>query len=181
MEWLAWDYITIKAAMPKPVSAGPIIRHTSGRSFGHPAEWASDTLRDIADKLNTIEDDLREHLHHDPAVHPGHAENRRVALALDYLTNWFDELCVFPGAPDAAIELNDLHHGIRSTMGYGSKFVHMPVPCPSCDLLTLFRVLTVGNDQIDCRNCGEVIGAEHYGLWTRILVDEALDTTAAAA
>jgi hypothetical protein len=49
--------------------------------YGHPAEWASVTCRQIADSLNEIEDDLRETLNHDPAVHPGHSEARRVALA----------------------------------------------------------------------------------------------------
>jgi ribosomal protein S27E len=172
LDWIGWDYVTIRATMPKPVSRGARTRSSGSKVYGHPAEWASDTLAEIANLLNGWEDTLREALGHDPAVHPGHVEHRRVALGLNYLTNWFDQLCTFEGAADAAAEFEQLHHGIRRALGHTGRSEFVKLPCPQCEMLSLFRTISAGRDEIDCRSCGAVVTKAQYGLYTRILVDE---------
>lgn len=177
LEWVAWDYVTLRVTMPKPVALGPKIRVSSERTYGHPAEWASDRLAEIAAILNTAEDDLRGWLHHDPAVPPTVAESRRVALALHYLTAWFDDLCVFPSAERVATELDDVHRGIRSALGHGRRETYLPVDCPnpSCTRRALVRYLGDDEDHVECLACGESIKADRYTWYTRVLVDEATD------
>jgi hypothetical protein len=173
---LGWDYVTIHTTMPKPATFGPRTRTSSARTYGHPAEWASDTLAEIADALNTAEAAVRGWLGHAPAVHSGHAEPRRVALALHYLDVWFDELCIHPNAGTAADQITDLHRRIYSALSGGPHRTRLPVPCPECDLVLLARVLDAGVDRIECRNpeCGVRITPDHYGLWTQIVLDRAL-------
>ena len=173
LDWIGWDYVTIRATMPAPVRRGARTRSSASKIYGHPAEWASDTLAEIAGKLNGWEDTLREALGHDPAVHPGHAEHRRVALALDYFDAWFEQLCMFDGAGDAAAEFEELHAGIRRGLGHTGRSEFVRLPCPHCDMLSLFRTISAGRDEIDCRNCGATVTKAEYGLYTRALVDEA--------
>lgn len=174
LDWIGWDYVTLRATMPQPVRRGPRTRSSTSKVYGHPAEWASDTLAEIAGLLNGWEDTLREALGHEPAVHPGHAEHRRVALGLDYLTAWFDQLCTFDGAADAAVEFEAIHHSIQRGLGHTGRSEFVRLPCPHCGMLSLFRTIAAGRDEIDCRNCGAVVTNAEYGLYTRILVDEAL-------
>ena len=172
LDWVVLDWVEVAATMPAPLSGARAVR-AARREFGHPAEWASDTAADVADHLNWAEDGLRDHLGHDPAVHPRHAEARRVALAHHYLTSWFAELCTYPAAADTAVELCDVHGRVRGALGHTRPVWLLPTPCPQCDLLTLTRsVDRASGDRIDCGNCGNVIEGRHYGLYTRMVLAE---------
>lgn len=174
--WLGWDYVTLWATMPSPVARGPKIRSSSGRSYGHPAEWASDQKADIAAKLHGWESALRDYLHHSPAVPETSAERVRVSSGLEYLALRFDDLCVFPGADDAAVELSELHTTIRGALGQFDRPVHLAAPCPACELLTLFRSTFAGGERITCRSCGVEVDADQYQSHIKTLANRALDT-----
>lgn len=176
LDRLALHYILLRVTLPRPVAPpGEKVMRIVAREYGHPAEWASDTARAVADQLNDAHDSLAEHLQHDPPPHPGSREYGRVALAHHYLTSWFDRLCTYPAAGDTAEALYDLDRTIRAGLGKTDPQRHLPVPCPECELLTLVRSLDRdGTDEVTCRNCNHVIRAEHYGLWTRMLIDDIL-------
>lgn len=176
LDWIALDYITIRQTMPQPITTGTNVRASNRREYGHPAEWASDALRRIADLLNDTEDDLRDYRHDDPAPHPGHSEPRRVAHAHHYLTNRMDDLCEYPGAEDKCVELYDIHGKMRAALGQTRPRWHLPTPCPQCELATLSRTIDLaGTDAITCENCGTVIPESHYEFYARIVLDEILD------
>lgn len=177
LDRLALHYVLLRVTMPRPVATtGERVMRVVAKVYGHPAEWASDLAASVADQLGDAHDGLADHLHHDPPPHPGSREYGRVAHAHHYLTSWFDQLCTWPGAGDTAEALYDLDRNIRRGLGKTDPQRHLPVPCPECQLLTLVRSLdSDGTDAVDCRNCQHTIRAEHYGLWTRMLLDEAID------
>lgn len=180
LDRLALHYVLLRASMPQPAAQpGERVMRIVAREYGHPAEWASDAARSIADQLGEAHDGLAEHLHHDPPPHPASREAGRVAISHRYLRNWFDKLCIYPAAGDTAEALYDLDRSIRSGLGKTDPQRHLPVPCPECELLTLVRSIdTAGTDAVECRACGHVIPHERYGLWARILVDEMLGEAA---
>ena len=172
IDWLALDYVTLKTGFPSPARRSDDgARHGKRDSFGHPAEWASDTARDIAQMLNWIEDGLREHLALEPPPHPGHAEPRLIAHAHATLTARFDALCTYPDAEDSATEISDAHWKIRRALGQSRFVQHLPAPCPWCDTAALVR--EVGS--VSCRECGKVIDETHYDWLAGWLVDRMIE------
>lgn len=180
LDRLALHYVLLRLTLPKPVPPpGERVMRIVAKEYGHPAEWASDTARAIATLFSDTHDALAEHLQHDPPPHPGSREYGRVALGHHHMTQWFAELCTMPGAGDTAEALYDLDRDVRRGLGKTDPRRHLPVPCPQCELLTLTRSLdTDGTDSVECRACDHVIRAEHYGLWTRMLVDDVLGESA---
>jgi hypothetical protein len=172
LRWLGEDYLAVKATLPAPArrQAGGRYIAAKTRSYGHPAEWASDTAALIAYHLGWVEDDLREHLGDDPPPHPRTVEAHRVDHALTYLTARFEALCTWPAALDSAVELVDLHALIRRGLGLARLVQRLPTPCPACDVAALVR--EVGH--ITCVACGTVIREEHYPLYARIVIDEVI-------
>ena len=174
IEWLVIDYITLRTWFPTPASRDNQPRRGKPQSFGHPAEWASDHAADIAGILNETENDLREWLNMGTAVHPGHNEPRRVALAHRYLKPRINDLATYPGAKDKITELDELHHHYRRTLGYTRIVRLLPCPCPTCGTRTL--TMRFGEDErIDCGECGRHITAAEYPLLTRIVIDDLID------
>lgn len=175
---LALHYVLLRVTLPKPVPPpGERIMRVVAKTWGHPAEWASDTAAAIADQLNDTHDNLAEHLHHDPPPHPGSREYGRVAHAHHYLTAWFDRLCTMPGAGDTAEAFHELDRDVRRGLGKTDPRRFLPVPCPSCELLGLVRTISLddGEDSVECRSCGERIPSERYAWWTRTLIGELVD------
>lgn len=168
--WLAEDYVAVKTMMPAPVrpAAGGRYVAASRRSYGHPAEWASDTAALIAYVLGWVEDGLRDTLGDEPPPHPRTVEAHRVEHALAYLTARFDALCVYPAALDTAVELVDLHALVRRSLGLTRFVQRLPTPCPDCGTAALLR--SVG--QIECGQCATVIREEHYPFLTRVVIDD---------
>lgn len=176
LDKLALHYILIRRDMPAPAAPpGEKVMRIVAKTYGHPAEWASDTARAIADLLNDTHDGLAEHLHREPPPHPQSRELGRVAAAHHFLTVNFHDLCVWPAAADTAEALHDLNRRIRSGLGHTDPRRFLPVPCPNCDVLGLIRTLDEdGTDRVDCHSCGEVIPSDRYAWWTRTLLEETL-------
>lgn len=171
--WIIGDYDQIKRSMPSPARRpGDGSKHVSpkAKSFGHPAEWASDAARMIADRFNALEDDLREHRGEREVLRRS-IEVYRVSRSYDYITKRFDDLCTFPLADDWAGMLVDMHGKLRSALGLTRFAQHLKTPCPRCDHKTLVRTL----DRIDCQNCSESIPEDHYQFWARMMLDEMID------
>ena len=74
LDRLAQDYILLRVTLPKPVPPpGERVMRIVAKEYGHPAEWASDTARAVADQLNEAHDNLADHLHHEPHRTPAPA------------------------------------------------------------------------------------------------------------
>lgn len=177
---LAEHYVVLRRDMPKPAAtSGERVMRVVAREYGHPAEWASDQCRAIADQLSEAHDQLAEHLGHDGPPWQGHDETRRVAVSHHYLTAWFVKLCTMPGAADTAVALHDLDRDVRRGLGKTDPRRFLPVPCPNpaCGLLGLVRTVTgdTGDDHVDCHACGERISADRYSWWARRLLTDLVD------
>ncbi len=170
---LVLDYINIRTTWPTPARRETTRRTRPGTS-GHPREWASDTLADIAGTLDGIEDGLRDHLTDTPAGAPRvAAEARIVARAYKYLDRHFEALCGYPGAAASVVEITDLHRRIANQLGQNRLHTRLPTPCPTCLHITLVRTIDRNRtDSISCDNCAREIPEDHYGLYARILLDE---------
>lgn len=169
--WLVMDYVVIKSAMPSPTKRpgdGSKYSSPKAKSFGHPAEWPSDRAAMIADHLNELEHDLREHLADGAAVHPRVLEAARVRLAYEYLTRHFDALCIHPAAGDYAENLADLHGKNRTLLGQTRMVEKLPTPCPTCGVAALVR--SIG--QIDCGGCHRVIEESQYPFLVRMVLND---------
>ena len=176
IDWLVLDYVVLKRDMPAPTAnpgAGSGHQSQKSKTFGHPAEWASDTAGDIAAWLNWTEDHVRDVSGHEPPPHPGVREISRVRHAYLYLTTpaQFDTLCMFDAAEDVAIEVNDLHRKVRTALGYTRGVQSLPTPCPWCDTAALVR--DVG--QVECRECGKVVGEKLYPWLTGWIIDQLIE------
>ena len=167
IDWLVIDYVTIKHNLPQPITNTENTRRTSSRTYGHPAEWASDQAELIAAALNQTEDALREHLGHTPALPEKASETRRVNAAYRYLTDQFDALTTYPDARDTAVYLHDLHANNRRALGLTRLYQRLSVPCPDCDTASLVRSVGL----ITCGDCGREIREEHFGLFARLALD----------
>lgn len=179
LDRLVLGYLEIRATLPKPSAGKPdgtVIR-SSKKEYGHPAEWASDLARLIADQLNEAHDGLADYMHHTPAPHPGNRETGKVACAHRYLSNWWSELCTYPAAADTAIALVDLDRKVRSGLGRSTPRRGLHIPCPECELLTLTRRMDVEESGVDCAGCGKHILEHEYGAWVRGLMDNILESS----
>jgi hypothetical protein len=178
LDQIVLSYVLIRRDMPAPAAPpGEKVMRIVAKVYGHPAEWASDIARDIADILNATHDDLADHLSRQPPPHPLSRELGRVSAAHQFLTANFPQLCTYPAAADTAEAMHDLWRRLRSGLGYTDPRRFLPVPCPqpSCGLLGLVRTLDEdGTDRVDCHACGEIIPSDRYSWWTRTLLDETL-------
>lgn len=174
LDRIVWNYVTIKTSLPRGMASedGTAVRVPS-REYGHPAEKASDTAREIAHELNETHDGLAEYVGSPPPPHPGSREAGRVQAAHRFLTVRFDALCTWPAAGDTAEALLELDRVARQILGLTRITKHVHVPCPECDLLTLVRDMSAAADQsVSCKNCGHHIPEEHFGAWARMALDE---------
>lgn len=175
LDHLLLDYATLRTQYPTPTSNTPT-RRAPRREYGHPAEWASDTARHIADLLDLASEALRDHLGHLPPPPRQRSETRVINHAYTTLTTRLTDFCTQPGATDTITELNDLHHRIRAMLGHTRQRTLLPAPCPTCGSIGVTR--TVNNDRsdtIECEHCGRTISEAEYGLYARILIDDLLD------
>lgn len=171
LDWLTIDYVTVKTQMPKPAKRTAGAQRRAQREYGHPAEWASDMAREIAEVMNLIEDGLRDYRGDEPPPNlRTAAEPRVVEHARRYFDVRFDDLCTYPAAADTAVELDDLHQKVRRALGQTRFAQRIPTPCPECDVAALVRTV----DQIDCRSCGAQIPESHYEFFANVLIDEVI-------
>jgi len=171
---LALDWYQLHTQLPTPPHHATT-RRTPTRTYGHPAEWASNKAAEIAAILHSWHDLLAEHRHETPP--PGGSEQTRVVAAWRYLEPRCEHLTQLVTEDDLK-ELPDLHHQIRNTLGYTQPRYTLPVPCPApdCGLRTLTRRVGIGHDLIICDHCGYTVLDDEHGHNYRWLVRVCLDT-----
>ncbi|EOM78051.1 hypothetical protein DW322_11200 [Rhodococcus rhodnii] len=181
--WLVLDWVNLARNLPTPTAPAGTDHRATRHTYGHPAEWASDTARSIADTLNEIHDALADHLGETPPPHPTVTDRIRVRAAWRYLEPRIHLLSATDWATDTVTELSDLHRKIRSRLGHTIPRTALPTPCPSCELRTLTRSQSPNRDAIECGACGWHIPDTDYQRYARIvldtLVDDGGDTTSA--
>jgi hypothetical protein len=169
------DYVLLRTQFPHPVRAIGRSAPRKSRTYGHPAEWASDTSRTIADLLDETNAALRDHLKLTPPPPRQRAESRVVMHAYNTISGAINQFCDWEYAPDAIIEIKDVQHYIRKCLGYNRQRQHLPTPCPTCQQLGLVREVHLDRrDHIQCMNCGGEIRELEYGLFSRVIIDELL-------
>lgn len=188
MYWLALDWIHLREMEPV-VSVQrfqDIARSSNVKDYGHPQEWASDSARDIVDKLSGWHDYLAEHRDERrppfgvafgstgfrSRIETQQVEQLRLVAAWKYLEPRCEQLVQLVDL-EALKELPDLHNKIRSALGqYVPKYT-IPVPCPNdeCGLRTLMRVMGIGQDFITCDSCGYTIKDSYYPLLVKMTLD----------
>lgn len=174
LEHLADDWLTLHRDLPQPAVRANVVRATTAKTYGHPAEWASDMAADIADRLNGVHSELANHLNATPAPHPGSPEKSKVRQAWAFLRVRIPALVELDWNGDFAIELNDTHRKVRAGLGHTRARQALPVPCPNCGLKTMFRTADPFNDRITCEACEWHTTEEHYPLLARMAIDTLL-------
>ena len=173
LDRIVWNYVTIRATMPRGGNSEDVVITSPSREYGHPAEKASDTAREIARELNETHDGLADHLNSLPPPPPSAREPGRVQSAHRFLTARFNELCTWPAAGDTAESLLELDRTARRLLGLTQTTKHVYLPCPECDLHTLVRDLSGGGDNpVSCKNCGWHVSAELFGVWAERVLDD---------
>lgn len=173
--WLVLDWVHLATTMAAPLRTATAGRPTTGRVYGHPAEWASDTATQVADRLNDLHDDLSDHLHETPPPNPYVRDASRVRAAWSYLECRVDRLATHPAATDLALEVIELHGRIRARLGHTRPCYTLPLNCPDCELRTVVRTIDPGQDLVSCQNCGWFTREENYGLFARMIIDAMID------
>lgn len=104
------------------------------------------------------------------------SEQRRLITAYRYLEPRCEQLTQI-AEPEALQELPELHNKIRKALGQTKPQYTLPVPCPNneCQLLTLTRIVGVGQDFICCDACGYTIKEIHYPFLIRMTLDAILN------
>lgn len=175
LDWLVMDYITLRINLPTPQTSDTRTGPRGSRTYGHPAQWASDTARLIADCLDATDEALRDHLGHLPPPPRVRGEARVVGYAYKSLKARLEGLSDYPGTEAFLDEAHEIHATIRRALGHGLQRKTLSLPCPGCDLIGVCRtVYDDRRDVIECPHCGYEIKEQEYGLYARILVDELL-------
>lgn len=178
LDWLILDYVTLRYYFPTPQTARTRTAPQASREYGHPAQWASDTARAIADCLDTTDEALRDHLGHTPPPPRTRSETRVVNHAYRSLKTRIHDLANYPGTEAFLEEASEIHHRIRRALGQTRQRKALALPCPNCTHLPVFRtVYDDRRDVIECHHCGHEIKEQEYGLYARIIIDELLEAT----
>ncbi|QLF84874.1 hypothetical protein SEA_BBQVALINDRA_65 [Gordonia phage BBQValindra] len=192
--WLTQDWIHLSRALPTPASQGG--RSSNVKEYGHPAEWASDQCRQIADLFwewhNLVATDRGETLPTPMCSPQGRrirTERQVIVAAWKYLEprlEWMLErrvpvssmtlsppwLWEWELEDDAFSELFELHNVIRRRTGHATIRHLLPLPCPKCEMLTLVR--RRGMDTLDfiiCDQCGYYVADDHYDFLVTLMLD----------
>ena len=193
--WLIQDWIDLHDTLPVPAGPGGG-RSSNVRTYGHPAEWASDQCRQIADLFwswHDLESDRRGETRPTPMVGEGRrvrTERQVIVAAWHYLEPRLDDMLAarvpldqmhlqppwlweWAVDDDALGELFDVHRDIRTRTCRTRPRYTLPIPCPNsdCGLRTLQRIAGIGQDFIVCDACGYSIKDEHYPLLIRMTLD----------
>ena len=153
--------------------------------------WPGQASRLLADHIIggmlELEDDLRElrQLRHRPGLG---SEGRAVTTAVRFLEAHLDwALTSHPLASEVhapmsgnpAAQIQGWHRAALRFTRRDVRLEHHRIPCPRCELLTLFRA--DGDDYIECRNinCQTLLTPGEYHDYTRRLASECQAQTAA--
>ncbi|MEV4438503.1 hypothetical protein AB0K09_05690 [Streptomyces sp. NPDC049577] len=163
---------------------------TIGRSPASP-RWPGEPSRLLTDHivggLLTLEDDIRSLRRLRPRP-TGPSEGAAVTEAVRFLSTHLDwALIEHPAADEThdrlsanpAAQIHAWHTAAQQFTGRDTRPVHHRVPCPRCELLTLYR--DDGDTYIECRNitCGVLLTTEEYAAHIQHLAAEYRQITAA--
>lgn len=171
-------------------SRGPKVG-TIGRSAAAVASWPGQASRLMTDHIVggmlELEDDIRElrRLH----VRPGRGiEGRDVTGTVRFLGAHLDwALASHPAAGEVhdrdsanpGAQIGAWHRAAQRFTARDPRLEHHRVPCPRCEMLTLFRA--DGDDYIECRNaaCQLLLTPAEFHEHTRALASEVKEKQAA--
>jgi hypothetical protein len=164
------DWELLRANLPKPVAQENGRRQT-WREYGHPAEWASDKARQIADLLNSWHDLLAEHRNEHRPPPATAAEETRVRKAWQYLEPRIEQLVELV-EPESLREIADLHREIRTALGYNTPKKYLPFPCPSIECGEMTLTEPERTELIYCESCRRTAPKQYrQHLFRAILAD----------
>jgi hypothetical protein len=154
--------------------AGATVRRVSAVSW--PGQAARLLTDHIVGGMVDLEDDIRELRGLSPR--PGRREGRNVTEAVRFLSAHLDwALSGHPAAQETheqgsgnpASQISGFHAMAMRFTRRDDRLEHHRVPCPRCEMLTLFRA--DGDDYIECRNinCQVLLTPVEYGDHTRRL------------
>lgn len=162
---------------------------TTGRI--HIPSWPGQASRLLTDHivggLLDLEDDIRNL--RDLRHRPGRGTEARNAVgAITFLTHHLDwALTHHPAAHEIhdrlsanpAAQITNWHRTAARFTRRDARLEHHRVPCPRCDMLTLYRA--DGDDYIECRNinCSLLLTPAEFHEHTKRLADQARMTAAA--
>lgn len=180
--WLVQDWIMLSRQLPAPVADRVRRSGNARRTYGHPAEWASDEASLIAEVFWSWHDlvaEMRGERRPHPYVVGGRRVRRDQAMIVDayhYLDPRLDDLLAagrilpvpyaradeweWDVADDAFDELFAMHGRIRARTGQSQVKQILPMPCPNseCGLKALERVIGMhtvdGADRQEFVVCG---------------------------
>lgn len=155
---------------------------TIGRIGGNIPAWPGQASRLLTDRIVggmlDLEDDLRELRRLN--ARPGRGnEGATLTGSVRFLGAHLDwALTHHPAASEAhdrdsanpAAQIDSWHRAAQRFTARDPRLEHHRVPCPRCEMLTLFRA--DGDDYIECRNsaCGLLLTPGEYADHTRSLV-----------
>ena len=158
---------------------------TIGRSATHPA-WPGQASRLLTDHivggLAELEDDIREQRRLSrPLNREARREGMTATAAVSFLQAHLDwALSEHPAATEPhdrlsanpAAQIHGWHRAAQRFTARDVRLDHHRVPCPRCELLTLFRA--DGDDYVECRNpaCGTLLTSAELFAHTKAVATE---------
>jgi ribosomal protein L37AE/L43A len=143
---------------------------------------AADEVDAALQWVSRLEDRLRQHL-----GHPSPRDRRRMSVttSIGYLLRYRTALLCWdtrvPASPGGELDgpaeaevvgqqALSLARHLERASGRDRLVHRLVAPCPRCDARTLIR--RDGDDQVQCRSCGNAWSEDHYQLLVRILTEE---------
>lgn len=117
-----------------------------------------DDIDEITRLLEYWEDAARELGGHPPR--PPRASARRARNAARWLAAHLVDVLAAPFAEELGRDITRLHRMARRRTATDNAKDRKPLPCPSCDLLTLWH--TAGDKYIGCDHCGLLLSLDEY-------------------
>lgn len=140
-----------------------------GKNHGGPSPSpTADLLEELAGDLRGWEHAVRGGA---PLTRRGHLATETTAM-IAWLSAQFDKAIIMTGhvqdpaghdVPFAVAfgeGIQTWHRKLVRLTKAGTGTHHKPCRCPRCDLLTLFW--TEGDDHVECKNCGRLLGLDEY-------------------
>lgn len=156
---LALDWIYLHTHLPKPTHTENG-RRAPNRTYGHPAQWASDKKAEITRLFHGWHHSLALARNETPPTPGPAAEQTRIVKAWNYLEPRLEHLTTLIPQAAAFKPISDLHHQIAGALGFTAQTKQaLPIPCPNCNLKTLSRT---GDDNIRCESCRLTINQQDY-------------------
>lgn len=127
----------------------------------------------IFDARQHLADVLTEHVDELCERHGLHGPDRHTPAAdADYLRQWLDRIEAFDWVGDWWDDLAEASSRAHALAPWRPEARRCRgIPCPECEETNL--VIFGGEADVTCLSCRTMIPPERYGIWVRVLADEA--------